>query len=121
MSNVCPSPDKSTTSEAELLTALNNLANSGAGEFLRKVNGLIVNATPGATSVSFIDLTDTPANYTGAAGKTLKVNAGGDAIEFVDVTAGATTALSNLASVAINTSLISDTDNTDDLGSAANS
>lgn len=32
---------------------------------------------------------------------------------------GANTALSNLASVAINTSLISDTDNTDDLGSAA--
>lgn len=31
---------------------------------------------------------------------------------------GATTALDNLASVAINTSLISDTDNTDDLGSA---
>lgn len=32
---------------------------------------------------------------------------------------GASTALDNLASVAINTSLISDTDNTDDLGSAA--
>lgn len=32
---------------------------------------------------------------------------------------GANTALSNLASVAVNTSLISDTDNTDDLGSAA--
>jgi hypothetical protein len=32
---------------------------------------------------------------------------------------GASTALSNLSSVAINTSLISDTDNTDDLGSAA--
>lgn len=33
---------------------------------------------------------------------------------------GANTALSNLASVAINTSLISDADNTDDLGSSAN-
>jgi len=32
---------------------------------------------------------------------------------------GATTALDNLASVAINTSLISDTDNTDDLGSSS--
>jgi hypothetical protein len=32
---------------------------------------------------------------------------------------GANTALSNLASVAVNTSLISDTDNTDDLGSSA--
>jgi hypothetical protein len=35
------------------------------------------------------------------------------------VAGGATTALDNLASVAINTSLISDTKNTDDLGSAA--
>ena len=32
---------------------------------------------------------------------------------------GATTALDNLASVAINTDLISDTDETDDLGSSA--
>lgn len=32
---------------------------------------------------------------------------------------GATTALNNLAAVAINTSLVSDTDNTDDIGSAA--
>jgi hypothetical protein len=34
-------------------------------------------------------------------------------------TTGATTALDNLASVAINTSLLSDTDNTDDLGSSS--
>jgi len=42
------------------------------------------------------------------------------ALVFADITtgsAGANTALSNLASVAINASLISDTDNTDDLGS----
>jgi hypothetical protein len=37
----------------------------------------------------------------------------------VAIGAGASTALDNLASVAINESLISDTDNTDDLGSAA--
>lgn len=44
---------------------------------------------------------------------------GTDPIEFTQFTAGvgANTALSNLASVAINTSLISDTDITDDLGS----
>ena len=43
-----------------------------------------------------------------------------DSIEaLANATAGATTALDNLASVAINTSLISDTDDTDDLGSAA--
>lgn len=118
MSNISPRPEQSTTTEAELLTSINELSNSAAGEFIRKAEGVFVNATPGATSVSFIDLTDTPANYTDAANKTLKVNAGGDAIEFVDVAAGATTALSNLDSVAINTSLISDTTNTDDLGSS---
>ena len=36
-----------------------------------------------------------------------------------DISGGANTALSNLASVAINTSLISDTDSTDDLGSSS--
>ncbi len=80
MSNTCPAPDKSTTSEAALLTAINNLDNSPAGQFLRKVGGVLVNE---ATSDS-----------------------------------GANTALSNLASVAINTSLISDTTNTDSLGSS---
>lgn len=80
MSNTCPAPDKSTTSEAALLTAINNLDNSPAGQFLRKVGGVLVNEAPS---------------------------------DF-----GANTALSNLASVAINTSLISDTTNTDSLGSS---
>jgi hypothetical protein len=80
MSNTCPAPDKSTTSEAALLTAINNLDNSPAGQFLRKVGGVLVNEAPSDS--------------------------------------GANTALSNLASVAINTSLISDTTNTDSLGSS---
>lgn len=50
---------------------------------------------------------------------TLGVDASGNVVEFTSAGAGANTALSNLASVAINTSLISDTDNTDDLGSAS--
>ena len=37
-------------------------------------------------SSSFSGLSDTPVNYTGAAGKTLKVNSAGNAIEFVTVT-----------------------------------
>lgn len=44
---------------------------------------------------------------------------GGALLEWQACGSGANTALSNLASVAINTSLISDTDVTDDLGSAA--
>jgi len=51
---------------------------------------------------------------------TIETTAGSDTITFISSggAAGATTALDNLATVAINTSLISDTDNTDDLGSA---
>ena len=51
MSYICPAPDKSTTSEATLLTEINTLANSGAGEFLRKSGGVLVNDTPGASGV----------------------------------------------------------------------
>lgn len=43
----------------------------------------------------------------------------GDGTWVVPTGTGADTALSNLSSVAINTSLVSDTDNTDDLGSAS--
>ena len=56
------------------------------------------------TGTNWTDLTDSGAT-------TLHSHTGGG---------GATTALDNLASVAINTSLISDADNTDDLGSSAN-
>lgn len=38
---------------------------------------------------NFTDLDDTPANYTDQGGFTVKVNAGGDALEFVDVAAEA--------------------------------
>ncbi|MBX4181722.1 hypothetical protein KW807_02565, partial [Candidatus Parcubacteria bacterium] len=56
----------------------------------------------------------------GSATNVLKVNAGATAPEWGTAGAsGANTALSNLASVAINTSLVSDTNATDDLGSAA--
>lgn len=76
---------------------------------------------PGAGATTFLALTDTPAAYTGQAGKYPKVNVGENALEWGDGASGdfANKALSNLASVAINTSLISDTDSTDDLGSSA--
>lgn len=54
------------------------------------------------------------------AGQSVRRNAGDSAFEaYTPSAGGATTALDNLASVAINTSLISDTDNTDDLGSSS--
>lgn len=65
---------------------------------------------------SFLDLTDTPSSYSGQGQKLVRVNSGETALEFVDVTGFATTALDNLSSVAINASLEVDTDNTYDLG-----
>ena len=60
-------------------------------------------------TIQFIEGTNVTLTTGGTAGAgTLTIAAAGSA--------GATTALDNLASVAINTSLVSDTDNTDDLG-----
>jgi len=66
-------------------------------------------------------LIDTLTNAVGT--KALRYNPTTGLVSYADTTAsggsGANTALSNLASVAINTSLISDADNTDDLGSTS--
>lgn len=53
----------------------------------------------------------------GSSGDVLTSNGAGAAPSFQAVSGGASTALDNLASVAINTALLSDTDATDDLGS----
>jgi len=58
------------------------------------------------------------ANY-GCDGQVLTSGGPGAAVAWEDAAGGASTALSNLASVAVNVSIISDTDSTDDLGSAA--
>lgn len=55
----------------------------------------------------------------GDAGQVLTSNGAGAAPTFQAAGAGANTALSNLSSVAINTTLVSDTDNTDALGTTA--
>lgn len=76
--------------------------------FLDGANGEITLGAYGAGT-----FVDTPAYALG-------VLATGEIVEFaVGGGSGANTALSNLASVAINTTLISDTDNTDDLGTTA--
>ena len=46
----------------------------------------IAGITAGAGATTFVTLSDTPANFTGAAGKTVKVNSSGNALEFVTVT-----------------------------------
>lgn len=54
----------------------------------------------------------------GASGEVLSTNGSG-VLSWVTASAGANTALSNLASVAINTTLVSDTNITDDLGTSS--
>lgn len=66
----------------------------------------------------FTNLLDTFSSYTGKAGYYLSVKATEDGLEAL-VLGFANKALSNLASVAINASLLFDTDNAYDLGSAA--
>ncbi len=80
------------------------------------VTGLLIKDSGVATS-SFAPALSADDNYVTDAekiviGNTSGTNTGDNATN----TSSANTALSNLASVAINTSLVSDTDNTDDLG-----
>lgn len=65
----------------------------------------------GAVDLSMLSATGTPSASTYLRGDNTWATVSGGG--------GATTALDNLASVAINTSLISDTDNTDDLGTSS--
>ena len=48
-------------------------------------NGTAWEAFADGNTTAFTGLTDTPANYTGAAGKALRVNAAANAVEFIDV------------------------------------
>ena len=54
---------------------------------LRK-NGQWVDIVSSSTSSTFIELTDTPTDYTGSSNKFLAVNSGGTAVEFVDAPSG---------------------------------
>lgn len=52
-------------------------------------------------SSTFISLTDTPANFTGAANRFVKVNSAGDGLEFVSAGASGATELNELSDVTI--------------------
>lgn len=128
--------DGSTLTSGNLIqaTVANTLATDTA---LVNVTGTALNT---ATNVTLTELSTTPANDVDVTA--VKIERGTDDARIVydegldkwqldqgagaglvDIATGAgggaNTALSNLASVAVNTSLISDTDSTDDLGSAA--
>ncbi|MBP6974946.1 MAG: tail fiber domain-containing protein [Candidatus Pacebacteria bacterium] len=87
------------------------------------VNGLTLTAggtgfsIAGGTSSKTLTVSNT-LTLAGTDSSTLNIGAGGTLGTGAFAALGATRALDNLASVAINTSLVSDTDNTDALGSA---
>ncbi len=69
-------------SNAEIKTAYEANSNTNAFTDAEKTKLAGISANAGATT--FTGLGDTPANFTSAAGKTVKVNSSADALEFVD-------------------------------------
>ena len=90
------SGDSQILNKPSLVTGINDLSDVNTtgvanGKILKYDSGsssfVIADDSGGSVgSSTFAGLTDTPTNYTGAAGKTLKVNSSGNAIEFVTVT-----------------------------------
>ena len=69
-------------SNAEIKTAYEANSDTNAFTDAEKTKLAGISASAGATT--FVGLGDTPANFTSAAGKTVKVNSSADALEFVD-------------------------------------
>ena len=69
-------------SNSEIKTAYE--ANSDTNAFTDAEKTKLAGISAGAGATSFATLSDTPANFSGAGGKTVKVNSGANALEFVD-------------------------------------
>jgi len=69
-------------SNAEIKTAYE--ANSDTNAFTNAEKTKLAGISASAGATTFTGLGDTPANFTSAAGKTVKVNSSADALEFVD-------------------------------------
>ena len=69
-------------SNAEIKTAYEANSDTNAFTDAEKTKLAGISASAGATT--FVGLGDTPANFSGAGGKTVKVNSSADALEFVD-------------------------------------
>ena len=67
---------------AEIKTAYE--ANSDTNAFTDAEKTKLAGISAGAGATDFTSLTDTPANFSGAGGKTVKVNSSANALEFVD-------------------------------------
>ena len=89
-------------------------------------HSIVLNESGGGSNTVTLDapsvgsnITLTLPNDTGSSGEFLKTDGSGNMSWDTPGTSGANTSLSNLSSVAINTDLISDSDNVDDLGSTS--
>ena len=69
---------------SEIRTLVDNASDSNV--FTDAEKSKLAGISAGAGATTFATLSDTPANFTGAAGKTVKVNSSGNALEFVTVT-----------------------------------
>ena len=69
---------------SEIRTLVDNASDSNVFTDAEKSKLAGISSSAGATT--FVGLSDTPANFTGAANKTVKVNSSGNALEFVTVT-----------------------------------
>ena len=69
---------------SEIRTLVDNASDSNVFTDAEKTK--LAGISAGAGASTFTTLSDTPANFTGAAGKTVKVNSSGNALEFVTVT-----------------------------------
>lgn len=68
-----------------------NLTGASNGQVLVYRDGtFVMEAMGGSGATTFVELTDTPANFTGAAGRIVKVNSAASALEFVDGVDGGT-------------------------------
>jgi len=103
-----------TTSPSALLTLGTAGTTAGTFSLAGGTSGVITLQTAAAAGTYTLTLPTTDGN----ASEFLQTDGSGVLTWAVPAGTGANTALSNLASVAINTSLVSDTDNTDDLGSS---
>ena len=83
-------------SNAEIKTAYEANSDTNAFTDAEKTKLAGISASAGATT--FVGLGDTPANFTSAAGKTVKVNSSANALEFVDSVDLTALSASNLTS-----------------------
>lgn len=67
-----------------------DLTGAANGQVLVYRDGVFEMEAPPSGVTTFVALSDTPANFTGAAGRFVKVNAGATALEFVDGIDGGT-------------------------------